>query len=256
MQEIRSAIIKVINLKLLAKGTRHISKQVGYFAVVFLFFFTATTYIAVSFVTRTTKGKTISVDYDTANKSSRMLRTSFRSNNADLLRMFGVKLQEDREKSDIFLIIKNQDTGLMKEYERGLADIIFDESKRYDRDPIFTLAMIMTESTFYNWSQSRADAHGLMQIKTTTGSIVAKELGVNWEGRQTLFDPFVNIRFGMYYFNKMVDRFKNKDVALVAYNMGPTKVRKLISGRNKLPMRYPRKVNRNYNKLVKNISAL
>jgi len=246
-----------MNSKLLATSTKHLFRQIGYFAAVFLFFFAATTYVAVSYVTKTTKENAVPVRFDNGTTNpAHMLRTSFRSNNGDFLRVFGVKLQEDRKKSDIFLIIKNQDTGLMQEYERGLADIIFDESKRYNQDPVFTLAMIMTESTFYNWSQSRADAHGLMQIKTATGSIVAKELGVDWEGRQTLFDPFINIRFGMYYFNKMIGRFKNKDVALLAYNMGPTKVRKLISGRNKLPMRYPRKVERNYNKLVKNIRAL
>ncbi len=218
--------------------------------IVFSMFFLAS-YVAIPPLDGVVEAEAEKVTVNT----NKLLCRSFRYSDV-VNSVFGDKVKDDIEKSKVFLLLQSQDTGLMEKDQRSLANLIVSESKKYNQDPILTLAMIMTESTFYNWSQSRADAHGLMQIRTKTGSNVAKELGVFWEGKQTLFDPFVNIRFGIYYFNKLVKRFRDKDIALAAYNIGPTKVSRLMLKKRKIPTRYSSKVRKNYITIAKNINSL
>ncbi|MGM0677873.1 lytic transglycosylase domain-containing protein [Ectothiorhodospira marina] len=74
-------------------------------------------------------------------------------------------------------------------------------------------AIITVESCFDRFAVSRVGAEGLMQLMPGT----AREVGVD-----NTFDPQQNIRGGVTYFTRMLDRFEGDlTLALAAYNAGP-----------------------------------
>jgi soluble lytic murein transglycosylase len=143
-------------------------------------------------------------------------------------------------------IIDDRSRGLSPEVTDLLAQVILDESIRYGLDPALVLAIIETESSFRNGARSERNALGLMQILPTTGEDVARRIDIEWEGEASLYLPVVNIRVGTYYFNQLVERFDSVELALAAYNRGPTAVNRII-GRGRTPSRtYSGKVLSNY----------
>ena len=71
-------------------------------------------------------------------------------------------------------VLKESRTGLGSLEEFKLAEVILFESVSHRIDPLFVLALIKTESTFYNWSRSDNGAVGLMQIRPATGEELAE----------------------------------------------------------------------------------
>ncbi len=141
--------------------------------------------------------------------------------------------------------------GLRKVDKIKLAEVILEESKKHNVDPMLILALIETESTFRRWARSRKGARGLMQIRPFVGRALAKELNLPWKGNATLYDPYTNIQLGTYYFSKLLNNFdKNIDVALTAYNYGPTYVNRLIRKGKRVPQRYANRVITNYKNLL------
>lgn len=119
-------------------------------------------------------------------------------------------------------VLKENRTGLGSMEELKLAEVIFIESVSHKLDPLFVLALIKTESTFYNWSKSFTGAVGLMQIQPSTGKEVAAELKLNWKGEETLLNPYLNVKMGVHYFSALRDRYNDDTIAtLAAYNIGP-----------------------------------
>ena len=139
-------------------------------------------------------------------------------------------------------------TGLKKDHLDSLSNRIIHESKKYGYDPLFLAAIIITESSFYNWAQSNKGALGLMQIQPTTGKQLADETDIKWKGKPTLFDPEANIILGTYYLNKLINRFGDLDLALEAYNHGPSKLSYYLE-KGLRPKRYSQKVFQHYNGL-------
>ncbi len=60
-----------------------------------------------------------------------------------------------------------------------------------------------------------------MQIMPETAEFIGGELGGAVDGTKSLYNPFVNVRFGIYYISYLINRFKSIEWALVAYNTGP-----------------------------------
>ncbi len=144
-------------------------------------------------------------------------------------------------------ILSGFHTGLKSTENSSLVDFISDESRRYGFEPELILALISTESSFYNWSVSKVGALGLMQIVPTTGKALAKVTQIAWhDGNESLFDPYVNIRLGIHYLHSLNEQFKDIRVALAAYNFGPTKVRRWVRRGRPIPTRYANKVMRSY----------
>lgn len=112
-------------------------------------------------------------------------------------------------------------TGLGPHEELKLANVILAEAIRHEMDPLFVLALIKTESTYYNWSKSFAGALGLMQIRLETGEELAGQLKLKWNGEETLMDPYLNVRIGVHYLSSLNKKYNDRDFSLAAYNVGP-----------------------------------
>tara|TARA_B100000953_G_C17981814_1_gene409352 strand:- start:189 stop:860 length:672 start_codon:yes stop_codon:yes gene_type:complete len=155
---------------------------------------------------------------------------------------------EDRVRNRIEEVISGHYTGLDEKNAVRIPELILDESKKYGYDPLFLTALIITESSFYNWAKSNRGARGLMQLRPATAIALASETHLEWRGVRTLFDPEKNIALGAYYLNKLVSRFGNLTLALEAYNHGPSRLSKYLR-KGYQPKRYSKKVLKNYRKI-------
>ncbi|MFW6135880.1 MAG: lytic transglycosylase domain-containing protein, partial [Chloroflexota bacterium] len=115
-------------------------------------------------------------------------------------------------------------------YPTYYEDLVLENAQRWDLDPLLVFSLIRQESLFESLATSVASAHGLMQVIPPTGAEIASELG--WPpdyDTADLYRPYVSLRFGTYYLAKQRDRFGGRvDVALAAYNGGPSNARRWI----------------------------
>lgn len=120
---------------------------------------------------------------------------------------------------------------------RSYDDVISEAAERNGISSSLLKAVIHVESYFNPRAVSKKGALGLMQIMPEN----LEALNIN-----DPFDPWENIMGGAYYFRTMLERFSGQvDLALAAYNAGPTVVEKY----NDIPpypetQRYVRKVMR------------
>ena len=150
--------------------------------------------------------------------------------------------QREQTIKEILEVLERQPTGLANVTKEELAEVIYEEAIRYNQDPKFILALIATESEFYNWAVSEKGAKGLMQIMPYVAESLAHDLGIEWSGDRTLFNPYLNIRMGIHYLSQLMLDFKDVGTALTAYNYGPTYVKGLIERKETIPYNYSRKV--------------
>jgi soluble lytic murein transglycosylase-like protein len=99
----------------------------------------------------------------------------------------------------------------------NLEDLIHKESTRKGLDPDLVKAIIKAESNFNPRAESPKGAMGLMQLMPST----ADSLGV-----ENPFNPAQNIKGGTNYLKDLLRVFKDKDLAIAAYNAGPGAVKK------------------------------
>ena len=93
-------------------------------------------------------------------------------------------------------------------------------SLTYDLPEALLLAVARGESDFVPTARSKANAHGVMQIRWPT---TAKHLGIYM--LSSLYDPCTNIDAGARYLRELIDRFDgNLHLALAAYNYGPERI--------------------------------
>jgi soluble lytic murein transglycosylase len=105
-------------------------------------------------------------------------------------------------------------------YKNSYVDYIEDICAGSSVDPYLILSIIKVESGFNSSATSIKDAKGLMQVKDTTYSDVADVYPIDG-GKIDLYDPEINIRVGVEYFKKLVNRYNgNYYIALLAYNAG------------------------------------
>jgi soluble lytic murein transglycosylase-like protein len=82
--------------------------------------------------------------------------------------------------------------------------------------PDLVRAVVQVESAFNPYARSPKGALGLMQLMPAT----AQQFGV-----KNAFDPVENVRAGVAYLRRLLDRYKNnEELALAAYNAGPEAV--------------------------------
>jgi hypothetical protein len=137
---------------------------------------------------------------------------------------------------EIAAVLEKQGTDLAQVTPHALAEAIYDEAVRYNQDPKFILALIGIESSFRNSSVSARGAIGLMQIMPFVAEAVSQKLNIEWGGDQTLFNPFLNIKMGIYYLKMLMDDFQDLGLALTAYNYGPTYIKSFLDKGEKIPL--------------------
>jgi hypothetical protein len=120
--------------------------------------------------------------------------------------------------------------------KHSLATLIVSESKRAEIDPLFVTAVVRTESHFKNKAVSRRGAKGLMQLMPETGRYIAKLSRIELKNIDALHNPETNIRLGVWYLKHLHERFEgDRKQALVAYNWGPTNLRRAMASGSQFP---------------------
>ena len=147
-----------------------------------------------------------------------------------------------RELANIMEVLNEYYSRKPLECREELAHYIQRVCRENGLPPPLLLAVIFTESSFREQARSQQGAIGLMQLLPATGYALSKELEIEWRGHETLYDIRHNIRMGAYYLKKMVKRFNDIDMALTAYNAGPTRVLKYARNGKSYSQTYARKV--------------
>lgn len=119
----------------------------------------------------------------------------------------------------------------------AIHSVVVNVSKELDIDACIVMAMIAQESSFNESSKSVVGAKGLMQVMPSTKKYVVKTLGqklntlisLNLESGLSS-QEISSIIVGSTYFKSLVVKFKgNQDIAVIAYNEGPTKIQRMIN---------------------------
>jgi soluble lytic murein transglycosylase-like protein len=102
------------------------------------------------------------------------------------------------------------------------------------------VAVAEVESNFRPGARSTADARGLLQVLPTT----AASLGLDADLPET------NVLAGARYLKLMLDRFHSTDLALAAYNAGPTAVERAGGAPSTVTLTYAADVTRRWRDLA------
>jgi len=99
----------------------------------------------------------------------------------------------------------------------GIESLIYNESNKKGLDPNLVKAIIKAESNFNPNAESPKGAMGLMQLMPDTADLL---------GVENPFNPKQNIKGGTDYLKDLLRVFKDKNLAIAAYNAGPGTVKK------------------------------
>ena len=99
-------------------------------------------------------------------------------------------------------------------------------SETFGVEQAMIFSIINTESHFKANAISNKGAVGLMQILPSTADDVAKKLGIK---EFELKNPKDNIFLGTAYLSFLMEKFKNRTLALCSYNAGPANVNSWLS---------------------------
>ena len=133
-------------------------------------------------------------------------------------------------------------TGLAGFEVRRTAEAIVAEAKRNRIEPRMVLAVMHTESGYYNFARSPVGALGLMQIMPATGEMLAREAGLGWNGPDDLFAPELNVRLGVRYLALLRAKYGSWQRALAAYNWGPAAIDRRLADGDGVPEVYVQQV--------------
>lgn len=131
-----------------------------------------------------------------------------------------------------------------------LADLIIAKAEEHRIDPYLVLGLIKTESEFNRFAISPKGAVGLMQIRPHTAAALYDGETEEVEAA-VLTDNELNISLGTRYLARLLRRFGNLDLALEAYNRGPTRLRHDMNDGGEVDRFYAGKVMANYRQMRK-----
>jgi len=101
------------------------------------------------------------------------------------------------------------------------AELAVDASEKYPAvDPLLLLAIGIVESGYDPMARSRADARGLYQIWPSTGRLLVRTLGWNYDD-STLYDPEKNTEAAALYLDVLFSTYSDPQMVLAEYNGGP-----------------------------------
>ena len=164
---------------------------------------------------------------ETEYSHSILLNSEIQSNSASEL--LGEKKQQPQlSNQQIYQIFKQKLPQQWKVDAMKITNVLIRESQKYGMDPIFTLALIKTESQFNPIAIGSVGEIGLMQVRPETGQWIARKFGYRWLGKNSLKDPAINIKFGVAYLSYLKSKYKNEAIKYInAYNLGPANVYRL-----------------------------
>ena len=116
--------------------------------------------------------------------------------------------------------IKKQNYPNPEEYQNPVQKY----SEEYAVPKELILAVIKTESDFKSDAVSGAGAIGLMQVTPDTFLWLSKKTEDRYEDTNLLYNPDINIKYGVYYLSWLYSRYGSWETALAAYNAGHGKV--------------------------------
>lgn len=108
-------------------------------------------------------------------------------------------------------------------YPQNYKEIVSIYSEQYGVEENLIYAVIKAESNFNHEAVSHKGAIGVMQIMEETGEEIAIKIGLeldNKDIREELSKIENNINIGTNYLSTLLEKYKNKEVALAAYNAG------------------------------------
>lgn len=101
------------------------------------------------------------------------------------------------------------------------AQLALEASERYPSvDPLLLLSIGTIESGYDPQAKSPADARGLYQIWPSTGRLLLRGLGWNYD-ETSLFDPEKNTQAAALYLDILFSTYNDPQLVLAEYNGGP-----------------------------------
>jgi len=137
----------------------------------------------------------------------------------------------------------------------AIAVAVSEEAELAGLDPNLVLAIIEVESAWDPDAVSSRDARGLMQLRRPA---ISGEASWGRLPSSDARDPLVNVRAGVRYFARLLRRFQDPELALVAYNAGPNRLAAYLRAESGVPDRfweYPRRVRREERRLRARLAA-
>lgn len=127
------------------------------------------------------------------------------------------RIRENAESFDIFRRFPTGQARLDALARRPYGKAIIAAADRHAVDPLLVAAIVTVESRFDPEAVSYRGAVGLMQVLPSTAALPDGELA----------DPQVNLDAGVGYLGWLLQSFEGElELALAAYNAGPTSVRR------------------------------
>jgi hypothetical protein len=152
------------------------------------------------------------------------------------------ELLDQRAEKEIAAFICKSNDRVDKELASEMAKAYIHAARLYDIEVKLLVAKDWTESRFDPFATSRDEngnpvARGVAQFTLGTGRAIWAELGFEWNGANSLYNPIESIIAGAHYLKQLIVRYHgNYTHALEAYNMGPTRLDELHAKGQ--PLRY------------------
>ena len=108
-------------------------------------------------------------------------------------------------------------------YPKSYEEFVSIYSDEYGVDENLVFAVIKAESNFKEDAVSHKDALGLMQIMKETAEDVARKYNIEIDfnnSEKEILNVQNNIKIGTKYLAVLLEKYKNKEVAVAAYNAG------------------------------------
>jgi len=144
----------------------------------------------------------------------------------------------------IYDVIKTNRPDISESEAWKVSGVIWEESAKHNLDPILIAALIEVESGFQSLAISPMGARGIMQIMPEVGKAIAREIGLREDSGYEAFlpehldDPVLNIKLGIYYLYDLKKSFRSLNLALAAYNVGPTEMRNRLENDIEFPIEF------------------
>ncbi len=153
-------------------------------------------------------------------------------------------------------IVKKVKASLPDIYQprsQKIAETIISQSNLYSMDPLFVVALIENESKFNPKALGQFGEEGLMQIKPSTATWIAKKYHLAIGKQYSLYNPTHNIKFGVAYIDYLRKKYhRSGKFYIEAYNLGPQRMNEFMK-RHEVRITYHHQVRSHYLALYEQI---